>query len=209
MAYQSIGRGSTANDGTGDDLRAGAAKVNSNFSELYTLLGNGTNLTSDVVVLKDATQTVTNKSIDTQTNTITFDLSDSGKALLTGTIAQFNFGFVSHVSAPYNTIEEFFEWSKGDILTVNKFGIPEPLDNNKKSYLPDIVLVPLLAFDHKRNRLGYGKGFYDRYLHKLIKLNNKIETIGLAFSFQKYKKIPISRFDFKLNNIFTEKGFIK
>ena len=90
MAYQSIGRGSTANDGTGDDLRAGAAKVNSNFSELYTLLGNGTNLTSDVVVLKDATQTVTNKSIDTQTNTITFDLSDSGKALLTGTIAQFN-----------------------------------------------------------------------------------------------------------------------
>ena len=90
MAYQSIGRGSTANDGTGDDLRAGAAKVNSNFSEIYTLLGNGTNLTSDVVVLKDATQTVTNKSIDTQTNTITFDLSDSGKALLTGTIAQFN-----------------------------------------------------------------------------------------------------------------------
>ena len=90
MAYQSIGRGSTANDGTGDDLRAGAAKVNSNFVEIYTKLGDGTNLTSDVVVLKDATQTVTNKSIDTQTNTITFDLSDSGKALLTGTIAQFN-----------------------------------------------------------------------------------------------------------------------
>ena len=108
-----------------------------------------------------------------------------------------------------NNSLKFVEWKKYDILAVNKFGIPEPLDNNKKSYLPDIVLVPLLAFDHKRNRLGYGKGFYDRYLHKLIKLNNRIETIGLAFSFQKYKKIPISRFDFKLNNIFTEKGFIK
>ena len=90
MAYQAIGRGSVANDGTGDDLRAGAAKVNSNFVEIYTKLGNGTTLTSDSVVLLDTVQTLTNKSIDTQTNTITFDLSDSGKALLTGTIAQFN-----------------------------------------------------------------------------------------------------------------------
>ena len=108
-----------------------------------------------------------------------------------------------------NNLLKFVEWNKYDILAVNKFGIPEPLDNKKKSHLPDIVLVPLLAFDLKRNRLGYGKGFYDRYLHKLIKLNNKIETIGLAFSFQKCKKIPTSSFDFKLNNIFTEKGFIK
>ena len=87
MAYQSIGRGSTANDGTGDDLRAGAAKVNSNFSELYTLLGNGTNLTSDVVVLKDATQTVTNKTINSSNNTLTVNLSE---ASVTGTYTQFN-----------------------------------------------------------------------------------------------------------------------
>ena len=104
---------------------------------------------------------------------------------------------------------KFIEWNKYDILEVNKFGIPEPFDNNKKSHLPDIVLVPLLAFDCKKNRLGYGKGFYDRYLNKLKKLNKKIETIGVAFSFQKCKKIPTSNFDFKLNNIFTEKGFVK
>ena len=108
-----------------------------------------------------------------------------------------------------NNLLKFVEWNKHDILEVNKFGIPEPLDNNKKSHLPDVVLVPLLAFDCRRNRLGYGKGFYDRYLHKLIKLNNKVQTIGMAFSFQKCKKIPISNFDFKLNNIFTEKGFLK
>tara|TARA_Y200000002_G_C22685193_1_gene665689 strand:- start:2946 stop:3509 length:564 start_codon:yes stop_codon:yes gene_type:complete len=108
-----------------------------------------------------------------------------------------------------NSVLKFVEWNKFDILTVNKFGIPEPLDNKKKSHLPDIVLVPLLAFDCRRNRLGYGKGFYDRYLHKVKKLNKKIETIGVAFSFQRYKKIPTSNFDFKLNNIFTEKGFIK
>ena len=67
----------------------------------------------------------------------------------------------------------------------------------------------MLAFDKNGVRLGYGKGFYDRYLYKLIKLNKKIETIGVAFSFQKYKKLPSSNFDFKLNNIYTEKGFIK
>ena len=84
---------------------------------------------------------------------------------------------------------KFYEWNIRDVLIVNKFGIPEPL-KNKKSFLPDIVLVPLLAFDNQKNRLGYGKGFYDRYLNNLTILNKKIETIGIAFSFQKYKKIP-------------------
>ena len=107
-----------------------------------------------------------------------------------------------------NNLLEFFEWSDKDVLIVNKFGIPEPL-NSQKSRLPDIVLVPLLAFDNEKNRLGYGKGFYDKYLNNLIKLNKQIEAIGIAFTFQKYKKLPTSSFDFKLNNIFTEKGFLQ
>ena len=107
-----------------------------------------------------------------------------------------------------NNLLKFHEWNKKDILLVNKFGIPEP-SNTQRSYLPDIVLVPLLAFDFQNNRLGYGKGFYDRYLNNLIKLNKKIEAIGVAFSFQRYKKLPTSKFDFQLSNIFTEKGFLK
>ena len=87
-------------------------------------------------------------------------------------------------------------------MLVNKYGIPEPL-NTQKNYSPDIVLVPLLAFDKEKNRLGYGKGFYDRYLNKLIKSHKKILAIGVAFSFQKYKKIPSSKFDFQLNKVFT------
>ena len=102
---------------------------------------------------------------------------------------------------------KFYEWNIRDVLIVNKFGIPEPL-KNKKSFLPDIVLVPLLAFDNQKNRLGYGKGFYDRYLNNLTILNKKIETLGIAFSFQKYKRIPSSKFDFQLKNIFTERGFL-
>ena len=68
------------------------------------------------------------------------------------------------------------------------------------------ILVPLLAFDKKKNRVGYGKGYYDRYLSKYLKKNKNIITIGVAFSFQKYHKLPFSSFDVKLNYILTEKG---
>ena len=107
-----------------------------------------------------------------------------------------------------NNLLKFFDWCHRDILIVNKFGIPEPL-KIQKSHLPDIVLVPLLAFDSQKNRLGYGKGFYDRYLNNLIKTKKEAEAIGVAFSFQKCKKIPSSKYDFQLNNVFTEKGFFK
>ena len=63
MAYQAIGIGSSANDGTGDTLRIGADKANDNFVEIYTKLGNGSTLTSDTVTLNTATQTLTNKTL--------------------------------------------------------------------------------------------------------------------------------------------------
>jgi hypothetical protein len=72
MAYQAIGRGTSANDGTGDDLRTGAGKVNANFVEVYTLLGDGSTLTTDTVTLNTATQTLTNKTI---TGTFTGDIT--------------------------------------------------------------------------------------------------------------------------------------
>ncbi len=68
------------------------------------------------------------------------------------------------------------------------------------------MLVPLLSYDNKKNRLGYGKGFYDRYLKKYLRKNNKILTIGIAFSFQRYRDLPTSNNDVKLNFVLTEKG---
>jgi hypothetical protein len=67
MSYQAIGRGSAANDGTGDDLRTGAGKVNANFTELYTKLGDGSSLTSDSFVTLTGTQTLTNKTLTAPT----------------------------------------------------------------------------------------------------------------------------------------------
>jgi len=67
MAYQALGIGSSANDGTGDDLRTGGDKINDNFVEIYTKLGNGSTLTSDTVGLLTATQTMTNKTLTAPT----------------------------------------------------------------------------------------------------------------------------------------------
>ena len=87
-------------------------------------------------------------------------------------------------------------------MVINKYGIPEPVSN--KIVYPDILLVPLVAFDKKLNRIGYGGGFYDRYLKRLKRIK-KIITIGLAYSFQEVKKIPINDYDIKLDFIITEK----
>ena len=100
---------------------------------------------------------------------------------------------------------DFFQYSIDEPLSINKYGIPEPISN--KVVYPSILLVPLVAFDKDLNRIGYGGGFYDRYINK-IKKNKKILTIGLAYSFQKVKKIPTNRYDFKLDHIVTNKGII-
>ena len=94
---------------------------------------------------------------------------------------------------------DFFSWSTKDPLSINKYGIPEP--TSEKIMNPNILLVPLLAFDKNNNRIGYGGGFYDRY----IKRNKKIITIGLAYSVQKVNKIITNEHDMKLNFVVTNK----
>jgi 5-formyltetrahydrofolate cyclo-ligase len=101
---------------------------------------------------------------------------------------------------------DFFKWSFNESLKINKYGIPEPISN--KVIYPDVLLVPLVAFDNKLNRLGYGGGYYDRYIQKIQK-KKKITTIGLGYSIQKIKKIPTNIYDIKLNFIITEKEILK
>jgi len=101
-----------------------------------------------------------------------------------------------------NNQMNFLQWSRNNPLKINKFGIPEPISS--KIINPDILLVPLVSFDSELNRLGYGGGFYDRYIEKIKKIK-KVITIGLAFSYQKIKKVPTNKFDKKLDFIITEK----
>ena len=97
---------------------------------------------------------------------------------------------------------DFYEWSFDDPLKINQYGIPEP--NSKKLIYPDVILVPLVAFDNNLNRLGYGGGYYDRVIKKLSK-KKEILKIGLAFSIQKINNVPVTRYDKKLDYIITDK----
>ena len=99
----------------------------------------------------------------------------------------------------------FYLWKFNEPLNVNKYGIPEP--KLKRKVVPDVLLIPMVAFDDKLNRLGYGGGFYDRFLKKYEK--NNIIKIGLAISCQKVKRLPTNSFDKKMDYILTENKLYK
>ncbi len=96
----------------------------------------------------------------------------------------------------------FYKWKKNDILFVNEYGFLEPFKSKKVT--PDVLIVPLIAFDKFKNRLGYGKGYYDKFFNQ----HKKLLSIGVAFSFQKYHKLPVNTKDHKLDFVITEKGIV-
>ena len=100
----------------------------------------------------------------------------------------------------------FIQCSTNDPFIVNQYGIPEP--SKGRVVYPDILLVPLVAFDKNLNRLGYGAGYYDRLIRSLKK-RKTIIAIGLAFDFQELHLIPTSKYDQKLDYIVTNKKILK
>ena len=119
------------------------------------------------------------------------------------------FNYISNQTILLPIIEEkncmnFFPWKNNEVLLINKYGMMEPIKSN--IYVPNIVLVPLLSFDNSKHRIGYGKGYYDRYLTKYLKKFKDILIVGVAFSFQKHHKLPKNNQDVKLDYIITEKG---
>ena len=101
---------------------------------------------------------------------------------------------------------DFYKWSFSDLLKINKYGIPEPGTLN--IVYPDVILVPLVAFDKNLNRLGYGGGYYDRLIKRISK-RKKIIKIGLALSVQEVDNVPINIHDQKLDYIVTNKHVVK
>ena len=106
-----------------------------------------------------------------------------------------------------STLMSFKSWTFKQPLYISKFGILEPNKKNK-DMIPDLILVPLVAFDDQLNRVGYGKGYYDRGLQKIKKIKKNALSVGIAHSSQQCKSIPINKYDFKLDYIFTERKII-
>ena len=101
----------------------------------------------------------------------------------------------------------FRKWSPKDELKIGPLGNLEPT-YEKEIILPQIMVVPMLMFDREFFRLGYGGGYYDRYLGKNLNFK-KIIKIGLGYSFQEIHKIPINQYDMKLDYIITEKNLFR
>ena len=101
----------------------------------------------------------------------------------------------------------FRRFSLGDELVDGPFGIQQP-DEIADEILPDVVLLPLLAFDAAGWRLGYGGGYYDRALAHLH-AHKAIRAYGVAFSGQQLAEIPFEVHDQPLDGIFTDKGVIE
>ena len=96
----------------------------------------------------------------------------------------------------------FREWQPGDALVPGVWDIPIPLDTAPE-VLPDVLLVPMLAFDRRGFRLGYGGGFYDRTLEKLRAVK-KVVAIGVAYHAQLVDEVPIGLHDAPLDYVMTE-----
>ena len=99
---------------------------------------------------------------------------------------------------------EFRSYLFGDDLEDGPLKNKQPLKTAKK-VTPNIVLVPLLGFDEKGNRIGQGLGYYDRTLAALRK-KDSILAIGIAFNGQKVDSIPIEKHDQGLDAVLTESG---
>ncbi len=101
----------------------------------------------------------------------------------------------------------FRAWKPGDSMERGVWNIPQP-KADKPEVEPDILLVPLLAFDRRGWRLGYGGGFYDRTL-ALLRARKTVTAIGLGYDQQQVDAVPHLPYDQRLDWVLTPSGPIK
>jgi len=92
------------------------------------------------------------------------------------------------------------------VLVPSTFNVPEPIGNEIPADPRHIttIILPMLGFDRKGGRLGYGAGYYDRFLAR----NSHIRKIGVAFACQEAERVPVDENDIHMNCIVTEDGIV-
>lgn len=96
----------------------------------------------------------------------------------------------------------FIMINKDTLYEKSSFGVMEPIGEEYLGNI-DLIIVPGLAFDRKLNRLGFGMGYYDKYLS-----NKDIYKIGLCFDEQIVEFVPVNELDIKMDMVITKKEFI-
>ena len=148
-----------------------------------------------------------------QSKNILFYVSFNSEVSTIGIIKELLIKKEKNIIVPYvlknNPILQLSELRNINNLAAKTFGILEPKENYIREFSYkniEMVILPGIAFDTKGHRIGYGYGYYDRFLKKL---NKNVIKIGFAFDFQLVEKIPEERHDVAVDIIITEKRVLK
>lgn len=119
--------------------------------------------------------------------------------------------FLLPVAGPNRQLR-FAAWKPGDAVEANRYGIPEPAQRDElfEPFQLDLVLVPLLGFDRRGNRLGHGGGYYDRgfaFLNEQVRPTEPL-LVGIAYAFQELPEIDEQAWDVPLDFVATERELI-
>ena len=116
--------------------------------------------------------------------------------------------FISKITNSKNREMKINKYNKNELI-LHKFGYYESSSNDfYDEEILDVVIVPALAFDSKKNRIGFGGGYYDTFLEKVKKKNNKVLFIGVCYDFQIIDNIPTEKHDVTLDFVVSENKII-
>lgn len=134
------------------------------------------------------------KELEVNTRSLIGDLYSSGNPVIVPIIVREDVSLrLSYLKDP-------------SVLVLSTFGVPEPIGNEipARAGEVDTIILPMLGFDRRGGRLGYGAGYYDRFLVR----NPRIRRIGIAFACQEAEEIPCDVNDIHMNLIITEDGIV-
>ena len=116
--------------------------------------------------------------------------------------------FISKITNSKNREMKINKYNKNELI-LHKFGYYESFSNDfYDEEILDVVIVPALAFDSKKNRIGFGGGYYDTFLEKVRQKNNKALFIGVCYDFQIIDNIPTEKHDVTLDFVVSENKII-
>ena len=116
--------------------------------------------------------------------------------------------FISKITNSKNREMKINKYNKNELI-LHKFGYYESSSNDfYDEEILDVVIVPALAFDSKKNRIGFGGGYYDTFLEKVRQKNNKALFIGVCYDFQIIDSVPTEKHDVTLDFVVSENKII-
>ena len=116
--------------------------------------------------------------------------------------------FISKITNSKNREMKINKYNKNELI-LHKFGYYESSSNDfYDEEILDVVIIPALAFDSKKNRIGFGGGYYDTFLEKVRKKNNKVLFIGICYDFQIIDSVPTEKHDVTLDFVVSESKII-